>query len=113
MIHIEGNKDDMIANNLEPFEPTHPGEIIKDEIEYRGIPQRRLASEIGVSYSQLNEMLNGKRALNTELALLISKALDLDAEPLLRLQAQYDMLIAKRNTSFLKRLEGIRKIAAL
>ena len=113
MIHIDGIKDNMIANNLEPFEPTHPGEIIKDEIEYRGIPQLKLASEIGVSNSQLNKVLNGKRPLNTELALLISKALDIDAEPLLRLQAQYDMIVAKRDKSFVKRLEGIRKIAAV
>ena len=27
----------MEANKMEPFEPTHPGEVIKDEIEYRGI----------------------------------------------------------------------------
>ncbi len=39
MIHIDGIKDNMTANNLEPFEPTHPGEFIKDEIEYRGITQ--------------------------------------------------------------------------
>jgi len=25
----------MIANNLTPYEPTHPGEILKDEIKYR------------------------------------------------------------------------------
>lgn len=34
----------MNANKLEPFIPTHPGEIIKDEIEYRGISQRALAA---------------------------------------------------------------------
>ena len=62
------------ANKMEPFEPTHPGEVIKDEIEYRGISQRALAAQIGVSYTQLNEVLNGKRTLNTELALLISAA---------------------------------------
>ena len=49
---------------MEPFEPTHPGEVIKDEIEYRGISQRSLAAQIGVSYTQLNEVLNGKRTLN-------------------------------------------------
>lgn len=37
----------MIANNLEPAYLTHPGEVIKDEIEYRGISQRKLAEEIG------------------------------------------------------------------
>jgi len=35
----------MIANNLKPFQPTHPGEVLKDELEYRGISQRGLAKE--------------------------------------------------------------------
>lgn len=102
----------MIANNLEPAYLTHPGEVIKDEIEYRGISQRRLAKEIGVSYSQLNEVLNGKRPVNTELALLIEAALDIPSAPLLTMQTRYDLLAAKRNKPFLNRLNGIRKITA-
>ena len=113
MIPIKGIKDNMIANNLEPFEPTHPGEVIKDEIEYRGISQRQLAHEIGVSRSLLNEVLNGKRALNIQLALVISAALDIDAEPLLRLQTRYDMIMAKRDMPFMQRINGIRKITAV
>lgn len=113
MVHIEGVDDRMIANNIEPFHLTHPGEIIKDELEYRGITQRRLATGIGVPVSQLNEVLNAKRALNTELALLIGQALDLDAAPLLSLQMKYNLLSAKRNKSFLKRLKEIPKIAAV
>ena len=113
MIHIPGVKDNMIANNLTPYTPTHPGEVIKDEIEYRGISQRKLATEIGVSYTQLNEILNGKRALNTEMAILIATALDLDAEPLLALQTRYDMITTKRDRSFLRRLSAVRKIASV
>ena len=93
-----------IANELKPFEPTHPGEVLKDEIDCRGISQRQLAHEIGVSSSLLNEVLNGERALNTQLALLLSAALDIDAEPLLRLQAKYDMLTAHKTPSFIQRL---------
>ncbi len=100
------------ANKMEPFQPTHPGEVIKDEIEYRGISQRALAAQIGVSYTQLNEVLNGKRTLNTEMALLISVALDIDAEPLLAMQMRYDVITARRNQSFVSRLKSIRKIAA-
>ena len=48
---IVNKEDRMIANNLEPFYLTHPGEVIKDELEYRGISQRRLAKEIGVPAS--------------------------------------------------------------
>lgn len=32
MKHVEGIKDEMIANNLMPYVSTHPGEIVKDEI---------------------------------------------------------------------------------
>lgn len=103
----------MEANKLEPFIPTHPGEIIKDEIEYRGISQRALAMQIGVSYTQLNEVLNGKRALNTEMALLICTALDIDVEPLLAMQTRYNIITARRNKTFSQKLNSIRKIAAV
>ena len=71
MSKIDNIDPKMIANNITPFEPTHPGEILKDEIEYRGISQKKLAKEMGVSYTVLNEILNAKRPLNTEYAMLI------------------------------------------
>ena len=106
-------RQNMTANSITPFYPTHPGEVIKDEIEYRGISQRQLAKEIGVSSSLLNEVLNGKRPVNTHLALLIAAALDIDAEPLIRLQSKYDVAMAKRNNKFMQHLNSIRKIAAV
>ena len=53
----------MIANNLTPYRFTHPGEIIKDELEDRGISQREFAQNVGMSYSVLNELLNAHRPL--------------------------------------------------
>ncbi|MDR1584988.1 MAG: HigA family addiction module antidote protein [Prevotellaceae bacterium] len=113
MITIPGVAPDMIASNLEPAYPTHPGEVLKDEIEYRGISQRKLAAEMDVPYTQLNEVLNAKRPLNTEFALLIEAVLDLPAEPLLKMQTRYNILMAKRDKTFSKRLAEIRKIAAI
>ncbi len=98
---------------MEPFAPTHPGEVVKDEVEYRGISQRALATQIGVSYTQLNEVLNGKRSMNTELALLIGAALGIDAEPLLVMQTRYDIIVAQRNSGFASRINAIRKLAAV
>lgn len=103
----------MIANNLTPFEATHPGDVIKDELEFRGISQRKLAEATGIAYSVLNEVLNGKRALTTDYALLIGKAIDIDAEFLIRMQTDYDMQIAKKNPKLITRLNDIRKIAAV
>ena len=103
----------MIANNSIPFEPTHPGEILKDEIEFRGISQKKLAKEMGVSYTVLNEILNAKRPLNTEYAMLIEAVLDLDAEPLLKIQTRYNLQMAKRDNKFMEKLNKVRKIAAM
>ena len=60
----------------------------------------------------LNEVLNGKRQVNTELALLVEAALDIPAESLLQMQARYNMLTAKRNKSFMEKLQNVRKIVA-
>lgn len=103
----------MIANNLEPFEPTHPGELLKDEIECRNISQRQLAANMGVSYTVLNEIVNGKRPVNTKFALLCEAALGLPAHVLIGLQNDYDMHTTKHDKSFLKKLEGIKRIAAV
>jgi addiction module HigA family antidote len=113
MITVHGVSPNMIANNLTPAYPTHPGEVLKDEIEYRGISQKALASAMGVPYTLLNEVLNGKRPVNTELALLIEATLDLPAEPLLKMQTRYNMLVAKRNSKFVEKLSKTRKIVAV
>lgn len=70
MITLPGVSPDMIANNLTPFELTHPGELIKDELEANSLTQAKLAENIGVKPSLLNEIIKGKRGVNTEIALL-------------------------------------------
>ena len=113
MITLPGIASDMIANNLTPFEPTHPGELIKDELEANNLTQSKLAESIGVKPSLLNEIIKGKRGVNTEMALLIEAALNIPADLLLNLQNDYNMQMAKADTSFMKRLASIRNIAAV
>jgi addiction module HigA family antidote len=113
MITITGVKPNMIANNLKPYFPTHPGMVLKDEIEYRGISQKNLAIAMDIPYTLLNEVLNGKRQVNAELALLIEAVLDLPAEPLLSMQSRYNMLITRQNDKFIEKLSKISKTAIL
>lgn len=110
---INNMNNHRIANNLTPQNPTHPGEIIREEIEYRGISQKKLSEHMCIAYTQLNELLNGKRTLNTEMALLIEAALEIDAEPLLVMQARYDMMMARQNQSFIKKLEAVQKASTV
>ena len=44
-------------------------------------------------------MLNGKRSLSPELAMMMEAALGVDAAPLLAMQNEYDMLMAERDDS--------------
>lgn len=101
------------ANGMTSSLLIHPGEMIKDEIAARGITQKDLAQKLGVSYTVFNEILNGKRPVTTEYALLLEAALGTKAEIWLGLQAEYNMQKIRQNKSFMKRLEDIRKIAAI
>ena len=90
----------------------HPGEMIKDELEYRGITQRALAEELGVSPSVVNEILNGKRAVNIEFAMLLEAALGIEADLWIRLQPEYNKQLLKKDDSFMNRLRQIRNVAS-
>lgn len=112
MITIKGIDPRMIANNLEPFEPTHPGGLLKEEIECRGISQKKFSKQTGIPYTTLNEILHCKRAISTEYALLIEAALGIESTFWLGLQTDYNLITAKRNPSFIDKLKNVRKIAA-
>ena len=61
----------------------------------------------------LNEILNGHRPLTEKTALLFEAALGVDAEPLLRLQMDYNLRQIRKDSSFKEKLAQLRKIAAV
>lgn len=93
--------------------PTHPGEVLKDEIIERGISQRQLADQMGLTYSVVNEILNGRRPLTAKTALMFEAALDVPADSLMYLQTKYNMQTARKDSSLIDILKGIRKVAAV
>lgn len=113
MITVKGINPKMIANNVEPFEPTHPGELLKEEIEYIGISQKKLAEQIGIPYKNLNDILNCRRPVTANTALLFEAALGISANILTKMQMDYNIQIAKKDKSFIERLANVRKIAAM
>ena len=80
-----------------PFMAVHPGMMIKPELEERGISQKEFAKMLGIQPSHLSEVLNGKRALSTELAVKIEKTIGLPAKILLSAQTQYELESANSN----------------
>lgn len=95
------------------FYPSHPGEVIKDKLEERGISQRKFADSIGIGYSVLNEILNGRRSISTASALMFEAALDIPADSLLKMQMKYNMFMAMKDQTLVEKLKKISRIAAI
>ncbi|MBQ1199509.1 MAG: HigA family addiction module antidote protein [Bacteroidaceae bacterium] len=92
--------------------PTHPGDVLKEEIEYRGITQKKFAELLGGPYTQMNEILNGKRPVSTDFALMVEAALGIAPEMLINMQNRYNMALARQKTALRSRLFNIRKMCA-
>lgn len=99
----------MATNTLIPFEATHPGSLIKDEIDVRNdLTQKDLAVLLGVKPSFLNEIIKGKRPVTADIAILLEKALGIPADYWMKFQSQYEIDCAKikeRNISKIKLIE--------
>ncbi|MCQ2244433.1 MAG: HigA family addiction module antitoxin [Bacteroidaceae bacterium] len=93
--------------------PTHPGDVLKEELESRNITQKSFSEALNISYSTLNEVLNGKRAVSSDLALMVEASLGINPELLLNMQMRYDMALTRRKPSLIKHLQNIRKISAV
>ncbi len=115
---LEKNKNTSVdcrtfAKKLEPSRPIHPGEVLREELEYRGISQKKFSEQIGVPYKNINDILNCRRAITENMALLFEAALGIPAHILIGMQMDYNMQIIKQDASFLERLANIRKMAAM
>lgn len=75
---------------------THPGDVLKEELEARGIPQKIFSEVLSIPYTQLNEILNGKRPITTDFALMMEAALGINLELLINMQMRYNMSVARQ-----------------
>lgn len=77
--------------------PTSPGQMLLEEfLKSRGITQVELAARMGVPVQRVNTIVNGKRGISAETAILLSEALDTTPEFWMGLQADHDLWHALR-----------------
>ena len=78
--------------------PTHPGEILlKEFLEPAGVTQVALAASLGVPIQRINTLINGKRGMTPETALLLSGRFKTTAEYWMNLQTACDLYEASRH----------------
>jgi len=78
-------------SNLLKYKGIHPGIVLKRELRKRSLKQRPFALAIQEYPQTLNAIINGKRNLNTALALKIEEKLDLEEGTLAILQTYYEI----------------------
>ena len=83
---METTKKIYAPHELICAEPIHPGEMLKDELQARGISQRKFAGIIGMPYTAFNEIINGHRPITTDTALKIEAATGITANLWIGLQ---------------------------
>lgn len=72
--------------------PTHPGEILwKEYLEPMKLSQVELAKSLGVPVQRINTLVNGKRGVTAETALLLSEKLKTTPEFWMSLQNAWDL----------------------
>lgn len=93
--------------------PDHPGEMLREELQARGISQRKFAGIIGMPYTAFNEIVNGKRSITTETALKIEAATGIKAHIWIGLQTDYNLETAQKDSTLTAVLQQIRKTVAV
>ena len=83
---------DSTADSPDKLPPIHPGEILEEEfLRPMNITQYRLAKSIGVDARRVHAIVNGKRSISAETALLFSRFFGNSAGFWMGLQSQYDL----------------------
>lgn len=85
--------------------PSHPGRLIKADIDELGISVIDAAKALGISRQQLHAVISGRAGVTPEMAVRLEKALGSTADTWLRMQMNYDLAqVRKAGAINVKRL---------
>ena len=73
------------------FQQVHPGAILKEELEERGLSANAFALRLRVPPQRIQEIVAGRRAISPETALRLEASLGTPARLWLSIQAAYDL----------------------
>jgi HTH-type transcriptional regulator / antitoxin HigA len=84
-----------LTTRLESDLAIHPGELLAEELEVRGMTQRSLADAIGRPPQAVNEIIKGKKRITAETAVQLERVLEIPAQFWLNLQSRYELVLAR------------------
>ena len=72
---------------------THPGRVLNEELEARGLNANRLALAIRVPSNRITSILRGERSITAETAVRLGRYLGTGAEFWMNLQSRHDISV--------------------
>ena len=76
---------------------SHPGRLLKRELEARSLSANRLALALGVPSGRVTDILNGRRSITAETAVRLGRYFGNRPRFWLELQSQYDIALVERD----------------
>ncbi|MBI4482808.1 MAG: HigA family addiction module antidote protein [Acidobacteria bacterium] len=79
--------------------PIHPGETVREDfLKPLNLSVNRLALELHVPVTRINEIVNGRRSITADTALRLARYFGTTAQFWMNLQANYDLEVAQDAT---------------
>lgn len=92
--------------------PTHPGHLVRIELEELGLSVTEAAQRLGVARPTLSQLLNERKRISPEMALRLGRFLGNGTEIWLNLQCRYDRWQVERDREALEAAERIEPARA-
>jgi addiction module HigA family antidote len=78
--------------------PIHPGEILAEELEVRGINGSSAARALAIPQSRVSNILRGRTGITADTALRLGRWLGTGPEIWINMQKDYELRIAEQTT---------------
>lgn len=73
----------------------HPGEVLLDELEARGMKKSVFAEQLGMKPGHFSDLLYGRRHIGASVAIKLEKLLGISAEYWMRVQVYHDLFVER------------------
>ena len=85
-----------MARKTKTMAPVHPGETLREDfLKPLGLTANRLAIELQVAVTRVNDVVRGKRAITADTALRLARYFGTTPQFWMSLQANYDLELAQ------------------
>lgn len=80
--------------------PLHPGKVLEEiYMKEMGLNQSDLARMCKCSPRKINEIVNGKRSISADFAIVLERVIKTSAAMWVRMQAEYDLWEARKKAA--------------